>query len=157
MYSYSTQAQAVQPIIIQILCQATIAFYLRCRQWFKYDSISILFWTDYTNLEPLNVSGKSILNGVDTSFRRSLDQVQYNNWTNDWIKLLPWYISVQSIIGLIANQVTVLISFHKVSAAQSNLGKATMYGLNTSSCLLVEGTTIFHQSGIAQQYHDVSI
>jgi hypothetical protein len=44
-----------------------------------------------------------------------------------------------------------------VSAAQSNLGKATMYGLNTSSCLLVDGTTIFHQSGIAQQYHDVSI
>jgi hypothetical protein len=156
MYSYSTQAQAVQPIIIQILCQATVAFYLRCRQWFKYDSISILFWTDYTNLEPLNVSGKSILNGVDTCFRRSLDQVQYNNFTNDWIKLLPWYISVQSIIGLIANQVTVLISFHKVSAAQSNLGKATMYGLNTSSCLFVQGTTIFHQ-GIVQQYHDVSI
>ena len=123
-------------IIIQILCQATVALYLSCRSWFKYDSISILFWTDYTNLEPLNVSGKSIFNGVDTCFRRSLDniwttetaiQVHYNNCTNYCIQLKLLYISVQPIIGLIANRITVLISFHKVSAAQSNLGKATMY------------------------------
>jgi hypothetical protein len=144
------QAQAVQPIIIQILCQATVAFYLRCRSWFKYDSISILFWTDYTNLEPLNVSGKSILNGVDTCFRRSLDniwttetaiQVHYNNCTNYCIQLKLLYISVQPIIGLIANRITVLISFHKVSAAQSNFGKATINSLNILSCLFYSGYT----------------
>ena len=54
-------------------------------------------------------------------------QVHYNNCTNYCIQLKLLYISVQSIIGLIANRITVLISFHKVSAAQSNLGKATMY------------------------------
>jgi len=127
MYSYSIQAQAVQPIIIQISCQATVDLYLSCRQWFKYDGISILFWTDYTNLEPLNVNGKSILTGVDTCFRRALDtiwttetaiQVQYKNCTNYCIQLMLLYIQVQSIIGLIANQVTVSISFHKVSAAK---------------------------------------
>jgi len=66
------------------------------------------------------------------------------------------YIQVQSIIGLIANQVTVSISFHKVSAAQSNSGKATMYSPNTYHVCFIQGTAIFHQ-GIFQQYHDVSI